>query len=92
MAERWKSERRRRGSTFERGYGGDHRRRRLLTLHRDTVCRICNAALSTVCDHIIPPAEGGSPTAMSNLQGVCKSCHDKKSGREGRRRVRNVNV
>lgn len=88
-AEAQKAQRERRGPTAGRGYGAQHRRLRLLVLHRDPVCKICGRALSTVLDHIIPfHGEGGSQWSMENLQGACVSCHNSKSGREGMRRMR----
>ena len=35
-----------------------------------------------VCDHIIPLIMGGSPVDIKNLQSLCTSCHNTKSGRE----------
>jgi 5-methylcytosine-specific restriction endonuclease McrA len=32
-------------------------------------------------DHIHEIAEGGDPLAVSNLQTLCRSCHEKKSDR-----------
>ena len=36
-----------------------------------------------VVDHIKPISMGGSPTDESNLQTLCRKCHDKKSAQEG---------
>lgn len=47
---------------------------------RDTV--------ATIRDHIIPLAEWngtGSPEDRSNIQGLCVSCHNKKTNTEARR-------
>lgn len=40
------------------------------------MCRRCGAP-STVCDHIVPKPHGTDE--RSNLQGLCKTCHDKKT-------------
>jgi len=36
------------------------------------------------CDHIVPKSEGGTD-ALSNLQMLCKSCHDSKTHQESQR-------
>jgi len=36
-----------------------------------------------VVDHIKPITEGGHKTDRTNLQTMCKACHDKKSAYEG---------
>jgi 5-methylcytosine-specific restriction protein A len=40
------------------------------------------ATPSTQVDHIKPKGEGGDDSD-ENLRGVCRPCHDSKSGREG---------
>lgn len=40
---------------------------------------------ANVVDHIKPITEGGHRTDRSNLQSMCKPCHDKKSASEGAR-------
>lgn len=55
-------------------------RRRVLL--RDPICKACHKQPSKCADHIIPRSQGGSDE-MSNLQGLCVSCHNRKSGREG---------
>ena len=37
-------------------------------------------------DHIIPLAQGGPRDDPINGQGLCKACHDTKTGREGQAR------
>jgi 5-methylcytosine-specific restriction protein A len=54
-----------------------------VVLARDPLCLICKTAPSTQADHVLPKARGGMDT-LENLRGVCKSCHDSKSAREGR--------
>ena len=59
-------------------------------LFRDNpLCVICEAegirdSIATVRDHIVPLAEGGRDDD-SNIQGVCESCHKKKSQQEAQR-------
>ena len=58
-------------------------------LRRDIICRICNRAASTVADHI---RDHHGDEALffdpTNLQGLCKWCHDQKTGREHGQRNR----
>ena len=37
-----------------------------------------------ICDHILPVSEGGTDD-MSNLQTLCKACHDIKTAAESAR-------
>lgn len=52
---------------------------RILT--RDPLCRACHRARSTEVDHLIPRSRGGTdhPT---NLQGLCPTCHARKTKSE----------
>ena len=62
-----------------------HKARRLRILRRDPMCQLGYAGCtgtSTICDHVIPLAAGG-PDTDSNCQGVCRSCSDKKTSKEG---------
>jgi 5-methylcytosine-specific restriction enzyme A len=62
-----------------------HKARRLRILRRDPMCQSGYAGCtgtSTICDHVIPLAAGG-PDTDSNCQGVCRSCSDKKTSKEG---------
>lgn len=70
-----------RPSASKRGYDRRHADWRKMVLHRDPVCKICNSAPSTVADHIIPLARGGENT-LENGQGLCASCHGKKTQAE----------
>jgi 5-methylcytosine-specific restriction protein A len=45
-------------------------------LERDPVCRMCNAAPSTVADHLVPIRDGGARFDLSNGRGVCAPCHN----------------
>src|SRR5439155_1447368 len=52
---------------------------RAACLRRDPVCKTpgCGRA-STHADHVVPRAEGGAD-ALSNLRGLCGSCHNRRS-------------
>jgi 5-methylcytosine-specific restriction protein A len=50
-------------------------------LARDPICRTCGQRPSTVADHVIPWAEGGTHT-LANGQGLCDPCHWKKTRAE----------
>jgi 5-methylcytosine-specific restriction enzyme A len=74
---------RRRGSAASRGYDRNWSQRiRPMVLRRDPVCRdpfgIGCINASTIADHIIPKACGGSDSIEHNLQGVCDGCHNRK--------------
>jgi 5-methylcytosine-specific restriction endonuclease McrA len=63
---------------------------RLVVLFRDPVCKLCDQAPSTICDHVISArkylADHGVELHYffdeSNLQGVCQPCHDGKTAVE----------
>lgn len=55
---------------------------RLKVLRRDPICVECRAELSTEADHVIAIEDGGDPWKMSNLQGLCSSCHGRKTQAE----------
>jgi 5-methylcytosine-specific restriction enzyme A len=67
---------------------GDWKARRAAVLKRDPLCQLnlkgCTIR-STQADHIIPVAEGGTHEVETNLQGVCKPCHDEKAKAEAAR-------
>jgi 5-methylcytosine-specific restriction endonuclease McrA len=69
-------------SASQRGYDHNHRKWRAVILRRDPICKMCNSALSTHADHIIPINQGGSKYDYSNGQGLCVSCHNRKSRME----------
>ena len=58
------------------------RNKRAMLLARQPVCPCGQSA--TEVDHIIPVADGGGDDA-ENLQGLCKSCHTRKTSAETRR-------
>lgn len=70
-----------RGSSARRGYGHRWRKLRKLILARDPICRICGEQASTDVDHVVPRRRGGRDTA-ANLQGLCASCHARKTATE----------
>jgi 5-methylcytosine-specific restriction protein A len=53
----------------------------VLILARDPICRICKVEASTVADHIVPLRRGGD-WGLENGQGLCASCHGKKTAKE----------
>jgi len=63
---------------------------RLNVLARDRICVHCRRWAAQECDHIIPAKKyielhGGDLNRFydeSNLQGLCKSCHSKKTATE----------
>lgn len=61
---------------------------RAIVLREEPVCRSCVAAgrvtVSTIADHIVPKAEGGTDD-RDNYQGVCEPCHVMKTAAESAR-------
>lgn len=59
-------------------------RKRYLASH--PLCAECvkqgRITAARVVDHIVPINQGGARFDSKNLQGLCDSCHNKKSGRE----------
>jgi 5-methylcytosine-specific restriction protein A len=54
---------------------------RPLILRRDPICVVCNHNPSTIVDHVID--HRGDETLFfdpANLRGICKPCHDFKTG------------
>ena len=68
------------GSASSRGYGAAWLRMRRVVLREEPRCRRCGAPARHV-DHIIPRSRGGSEE-RSNLQALCRECHDGKSAYE----------
>jgi 5-methylcytosine-specific restriction protein A len=62
------------------------RKHRKLFLQEFPLCRECqnNGKIvpAVVVDHITPINQGGDKFNYDNLQPLCSSCHNKKSGRE----------
>ena len=61
---------------------------RLQVLTKNPLCITCAKAnivtLAKVADHIIPVRLGGEKWNISNLQGLCESCHNVKSSKESK--------
>jgi 5-methylcytosine-specific restriction enzyme A len=55
-------------------------RRKVLYAH--PICQHCDQELATDVDHIQPIEQGGDPWAIANCQGLCRSCHSKKTKAE----------
>jgi hypothetical protein len=75
---------RRRGSRQSRGYGAEWDKLRLVILQRDLYrCRLClpRVTAAHAVDHIVPKHLGGTDEP-SNLQAICKPCHDAKTAAE----------
>jgi 5-methylcytosine-specific restriction protein A len=70
-----------RPSARERGYGTDWVLLRAIILKRDPICKHCGQAKSKHVDHILSRKRGGTDDP-SNLQGLCWSCHSRKTVRE----------
>ena len=68
---------------------GTNRWTMLARLHKqhNPVCIACEAiglvSPAEVTDHIVPINNGGAPWEWSNLQSLCRRCHDSKSAKEG---------
>ena len=82
----WYKHQHRRGSASKRGYGHLWRKLRKTILQRDDyLCVACKQAgrltPATDVDHIISKAKGGTDDP-SNLQSLCRSCHQTKTANE----------
>jgi len=77
-----------RGSAHQRGYGGKAwaalRRVVLARCHWTCEAEGCSQEATEV-DHIVAKRGGGTDDP-ENLQGLCKSCHSRKTAREDRGR------
>lgn len=67
-----------RPSAGRRGYGRRWRKLRLMVLRRDPICVRCKCRASTHADHIAPKSRGGDDS-FENLQGLCETCHNRKT-------------
>ena len=70
----------------QRGYNsGRWQKLRRMVLNRDPVCSASGCSNgSTDVDHIKPRSLGGKDS-LDNLQGLCHSCHSRKTAREDSR-------
>lgn len=55
-------------------------------LRREPNCRQCGQP-ATEADHIIPIAEGGATTDISNGQALCEPCHEAKTAADKQRGI-----
>jgi 5-methylcytosine-specific restriction enzyme A len=71
-----------RGTSAARGYGHNWRKLRIMVLRREPLCADCFGigcvSVSRHADHIVPKRQGGQDT-LENLQGLCDSCHSRKT-------------
>ncbi len=76
----------------DRHYGRQHQKLRAQLLATEPLCRMCKAAgritAATIADHIVPLAKGGAPNDITNLQPVCRDCHQDKSNADKGHRVK----
>lgn len=67
------------------------RRVRKIKLQLNPLCEECERngriVSGRVIDHIIPISRGGGALSLENLQTLCDSCHNKKSGQESHTRA-----
>lgn len=71
----------RRGSPQSRGYDSVWRKLSKQVRKEEPICRRCRRQDSVLVDHIVPKRSGGTD-ARSNLQALCKDCHDEKTLQE----------
>ena len=71
-----------RGTAKERGYDATWRRLRMMVLRAQPICAICRHDPAVMVDHIVPMAKGGERLDRDNLQGLCNTCHGRKTWRE----------
>ncbi len=62
------------------------RKLRRMILQRDPICKKCEKknifVSSNVVDHILSIRLGGAKLSPDNLQGLCTTCHNRKSARD----------
>jgi 5-methylcytosine-specific restriction enzyme A len=68
-----------RGTSTQRGYTSQWRKRRAAVLRANPYCVQCGA-MATDVDHIVKRSLGGSDE-RHNLRGLCRPCHNKKTRR-----------
>lgn len=80
-----------RGSAHSRGYGVAWRRVREVVLQAEPLCRHCMergmVTPAVEVDHIRPLRDGGT-NDRENLQPLCCACHDDKTARDIRARMK----
>ena len=66
------------------------RKLRALQMERQPLCEECErkgvATVARVADHVVPINQGGEPLNLDNLQSLCHTCHNRKSGKESHTR------
>jgi len=67
-------------------YGGGWTALSLRVRLEEPICQACGLRATEVADHIIPIQDGGARLDRSNLQGLCSSCHRRKSRLDADRR------
>lgn len=55
---------------------------RLHVLQANPICVVCNQAVASQVDHIVPFQEGDNFFDLSNLQSLCPTCHSRKTSAE----------
>jgi len=68
----------RRPDSNRRGYGHQWRVLRARILERDPICKKCGEEPSNTVDHLTTKARGGTDDE-SNLRGMCRRCHSRKT-------------
>lgn len=75
----------RRGTTAQRGYGGQHQKHRQQMLTRVTRCHYCGSLPTPsnpiTLDHLTPAVKGGK-AERSNYVPACRTCNSGKGARE----------
>ena len=72
-----------RGTAHERGYDANHRRLRKIVLAEEPLCRHCLEKGITTASNEMDHIDGNSRNLKrSNLQGLCKPCHSRKTIKE----------
>jgi 5-methylcytosine-specific restriction protein A len=66
----------------QKRFGRRWQKVRRIVLARDPLCKKCNRAAATEADHVVPVEQGGAVYDTANLQGLCKSCHSRKTASE----------
>ncbi|WP_170019202.1 HNH endonuclease signature motif containing protein [Campylobacter sp. RM16190] len=63
---------------------------RILKKQQEPFCRVCGKP-TEIIDHITPIEYGGAKLELSNLQGLCRACHNRKTANDKVERV-SINV
>ena len=84
QAERRKEREAVRGTKQQRGYGGEWERISVMYRAEHPVCEMCHDAVAVDVDHVRPFNGINDPlrTMWSNLQALCRACHNGKTRRQ----------